>query len=66
MLGMFDGSLLVDQSIYNLLTWNDSLRFNRLAWSNPSSKHSRGLLASGMETGEVSVWDAEKILNGAE
>jgi protein transport protein SEC31 len=41
-------------------------RFNRLAWSSPSQAHSRGVLAAGMETGEVSVWDAEKILEGAE
>ncbi|KAJ9120137.1 hypothetical protein QFC22_003035 [Naganishia vaughanmartiniae] len=41
-------------------------RFNRLAWSSPSSANPRGVLASGMETGEVSVWDAEKILNGSD
>ncbi|KAJ9103932.1 hypothetical protein QFC21_002395 [Naganishia friedmannii] len=41
-------------------------RFNRLAWSSPSSANPRGVLASGMETGEVSVWDAEKILGGSD
>ncbi|WRT64528.1 uncharacterized protein IL334_001460 [Kwoniella shivajii] len=40
-------------------------RFNRLAWSAPSSAHSKGLLAAGMETGEVNLFDPEKILGGS-
>ncbi|WWD00862.1 hypothetical protein V866_007800 [Kwoniella sp. B9012] len=40
-------------------------RFNRLAWSAPSASHSKGLLAAGMETGEVNLFDPEKILSGS-
>ncbi|OCF53981.1 protein transporter SEC31 [Kwoniella mangroviensis CBS 10435] len=40
-------------------------RFNRLAWSAPSTSHSKGLLAAGMETGEVNLFDPEKILSGS-
>lgn len=40
-------------------------RFNRLAWSAPSATHAKGVLAAGMETGEVSVFDPEKIISGA-
>ncbi|WVW78173.1 hypothetical protein I302_100124 [Kwoniella bestiolae CBS 10118] len=40
-------------------------RFNRLAWSAPSAAHSKGLLAAGMETGEVNLFDPEKILSGS-
>jgi protein transport protein SEC31 len=41
------------------------IRFNRLAWSAPNASHSRGVLAAGMETGEVNVFDPEKIISGA-
>ncbi|GFZ51615.1 Protein transport protein sec31 [Saitozyma sp. JCM 24511] len=40
-------------------------RFNRLAWSAPSTTHAKGLIAAGMETGEVNVFDPVKILSGA-
>ncbi|OCF33792.1 protein transporter SEC31 [Kwoniella heveanensis BCC8398] len=40
-------------------------RFNRLAWSAPSSTHSKGLIAAGLESGEVNLFDPEKILSGA-
>ncbi|WWC68183.1 uncharacterized protein I206_102106 [Kwoniella pini CBS 10737] len=40
-------------------------RFNRLAWSAPTESHSKGLLAAGMETGEVNLFDPEKILAGS-
>jgi protein transport protein SEC31 len=40
-------------------------RFNRLAWSSPSTTHLKGVLAAGMETGEVSVYDPAKIMSGA-
>jgi len=39
-------------------------RFNRLAWGAPSSTHPKGLIAAGMETGEVHVYDPEKIMAG--
>ncbi|WWD21730.1 hypothetical protein CI109_106217 [Kwoniella shandongensis] len=40
-------------------------RFNRLAWSSPSSTHSKSVLAAGMETGEINVFDPAKIISGA-
>ncbi|WWC59727.1 uncharacterized protein I303_102289 [Kwoniella dejecticola CBS 10117] len=40
-------------------------RFNRLAWSAPSDSYAKGLLAAGMETGEVNLFDPEKILAGS-
>ncbi|WVF69534.1 hypothetical protein IAT40_004312 [Kwoniella sp. CBS 6097] len=40
-------------------------RFNRLAWSAPSSTHSKGLIAAGLESGEVNLFDPERILSGA-
>jgi protein transport protein SEC31 len=40
-------------------------RFNRLAWSAPSTTHAKGLIAAGMETGEVNVFDPVKILSGS-
>lgn len=44
-------------------------RFNKLAWSPKTTIGSgpsatRGVLAAGMETGEVYVWDVQKILDG--
>jgi protein transport protein SEC31 len=39
-------------------------RLNRLAWGAPSATHPKGLIAAGMETGEVHVYDPEKILAG--
>lgn len=39
-------------------------RFNRLAWSAPSTTHTKGVIAAGMETGEVHVYDPEKIIAG--
>lgn len=41
--------------------------FNRLAWSQPDVAPSgRGLIAAGMETGEVAVYDPVKILDGSD
>ncbi|KAK8847643.1 hypothetical protein IAR55_005502 [Kwoniella newhampshirensis] len=40
-------------------------RFNRLAWSAPSSTHAKGVLAAGMETGEINVFDPAKIISGS-
>ena len=43
----------------------EDLRFNRIAWSSPQSDLTRGVIAAGLETGEVHVLDPEKIVNGA-
>ncbi|KAK4683998.1 protein transport protein SEC31, partial [Tremellales sp. Uapishka_1] len=40
-------------------------RFNRIAWSSPLDKYARGVIAAGMETGEVNVFDPAKILAGS-
>lgn len=40
-------------------------RFNQLAWSAPSTTYMKGVLAAGMETGEVNVFDPSKIVAGA-
>ncbi|EJT99394.1 hypothetical protein DACRYDRAFT_23938 [Dacryopinax primogenitus] len=39
-------------------------RFNRLAWGNVSIDHPKGLIAAGMESGELGIWDPEKIVQG--
>ncbi|KAF8485415.1 hypothetical protein JB92DRAFT_3131473 [Gautieria morchelliformis] len=39
-------------------------RFNRLAWGYVDSARPRGVLAAGMENGELGIWDPAKILNG--
>ncbi|KAG6899933.1 hypothetical protein C0993_005235 [Termitomyces sp. T159_Od127] len=41
----------------------DSARFNRLAWGG--DRQSRGVIAAGLENGELALWDPSKILAGA-
>ncbi|KAG6916940.1 hypothetical protein DXG01_004627 [Tephrocybe rancida] len=43
----------------------DSSRFNRLAWGGVQDSQSRGVIAAGMENGELALWDPSKILAGA-
>ncbi|KAL7419086.1 protein transport protein S31 [Cryptotrichosporon argae] len=44
-----------------------SSRFHRLAWSAPgATAHGRGVIAAGMETGEVFVFNPTKIIEGAD
>ncbi|KAG6861064.1 hypothetical protein C0995_004406 [Termitomyces sp. Mi166 len=38
----------------------DSARFNRLAWGG--DKQSHGVIAAGLENGELALWDPSKIL----
>ncbi len=45
-------------------TISTSARFNRLAWGYANPSRSKGLLAAGLENGELGIWDAEKVLNG--
>ena len=42
-----------------------SARFNRLAWGYANASRPKGLLAAGLENGELGIWDAQKILTGA-
>ncbi|KAJ7048617.1 hypothetical protein C8F01DRAFT_1266962 [Mycena amicta] len=41
-------------------------RFNRLAWGAVDSTRSRGVIAAGMENGELALWDPAKILAAAD
>ncbi|KAL4992249.1 hypothetical protein BDW68DRAFT_96799 [Aspergillus falconensis] len=38
--------------------------FNDLAWTD-SEDNSRGIIAGGLESGSLGLWDADKLLNGA-
>ncbi|KAI0243831.1 protein transport protein S31 [Massospora cicadina] len=40
-------------------------RFNRLAWTVPTGEYSLGVIAGGMENGEIDFWDPAAILNRA-
>ncbi|KAJ2830277.1 protein transport protein S31 [Coemansia furcata] len=41
-------------------------RFQRLAWSTSSSSDSLGVLAGGLENGDITAWNANSILSGDE
>lgn len=41
-------------------------RFNRLAWGGVDANRTGGVIAAGMENGELALWDPSKILAGAE
>ncbi|KAF9491062.1 hypothetical protein BDN71DRAFT_1453478 [Pleurotus eryngii] len=43
----------------------DNSRFNRLAWGYGDSGKPKGVLAAGMENGELVLWDPAKVLAGA-
>ncbi|KAF2839646.1 hypothetical protein M501DRAFT_1015741 [Patellaria atrata CBS 101060] len=36
-------------------------RFHDIAWSQPNDEHSRGIIAGGLESGSLDLWDAEKL-----
>jgi protein transport protein SEC31 len=40
-------------------------RFNRLAWGAVDGRP-KGVIAAGLENGELALWDPAKILAGAE
>ncbi|KAG1814997.1 uncharacterized protein BJ212DRAFT_1481536 [Suillus subaureus] len=44
----------------------DSSRFNRLAWGQVHGDRSRGVIAAGMENGELALWDPAKIIVNAD
>ncbi|KAJ7139389.1 hypothetical protein C8R44DRAFT_693828 [Mycena epipterygia] len=44
----------------------DTARFNRLAWGAVDAARPRGVLAAGLENGELALWDPAKILAGAD
>jgi protein transport protein SEC31 len=41
-------------------------RFNRIAWGQVHRDRSRGVIAAGMENGELALWDPAKIISNAE
>lgn len=41
-------------------------RFHRLAWANADQTRPEGVIAAGMENGELVLWDPAKIVAGAE
>ncbi|PIA13497.1 hypothetical protein COEREDRAFT_83423 [Coemansia reversa NRRL 1564] len=41
-------------------------RFQRLAWSRSQEVDGMGVIAGGLENGDVSFWDAGKIIEGSE
>ncbi|KZL86954.1 wd domain-containing protein [Colletotrichum incanum] len=41
-------------------------RFYDLAWGPPDSDHPRGIIAGALENGSLDLWDAEKLIEGAE
>ncbi|OAX38742.1 hypothetical protein K503DRAFT_137102 [Rhizopogon vinicolor AM-OR11-026] len=44
----------------------DSSRFNRIAWGQVHRDRSRGVIAAGMENGELALWDPAKIISNAD
>jgi protein transport protein SEC31 len=40
-------------------------RFNRLAWGHVDGNRPQGVIAAGLENGELALWDPAKILAGA-
>ncbi|KAF9926504.1 protein transport protein S31 [Linnemannia zychae] len=45
---------------------SSSTRFNRLAWASPTIDRPYGMIAGGMENGELNLWDANAILSGSD
>ncbi|TFK49239.1 hypothetical protein OE88DRAFT_1662672 [Heliocybe sulcata] len=43
----------------------NSSRFNRIAWGHVDGNRPSGVIAAGMENGELGIWDPAKILENA-
>lgn len=43
-----------------------AIRFNRLAWGGVDATRPQGVIAAGMENGELALWDPAKIVAQAE
>ncbi|KZO91995.1 hypothetical protein CALVIDRAFT_567736 [Calocera viscosa TUFC12733] len=41
-------------------------RFNRLAWGHVTNDRPKGVIAAGMESGELGIWDPAKIVESAD
>ncbi|KAI0052035.1 hypothetical protein FA95DRAFT_1554003 [Auriscalpium vulgare] len=44
----------------------NSARFNRIAWGYADGSRQQGIIAAGMENGELGIWDPEKIVAQAD
>ena len=58
-------------SISNLEYWSIILigihsRFHDIAWAPANSDHPRGIIAGALENGSLDLWDAEKLIKGAD
>lgn len=53
-------------TLFNLDDIEQADRFNRLAWGGVNGSRPQGVIAAGMENGELALWDPAKILAGAE
>ena len=42
------------------------LRFHDIAWGPASTDHPRGIIAGALENGSLDLWDAEKLIKGAD
>ena len=40
-------------------------RFYDIAWGPPNADHPRGIIAGALENGSLTLWDAEKLIQGA-
>lgn len=52
-------------SVNPIATTQTSAKLNRLAWGYVSQNTPKGLLAAGLENGELGVWDADKVIKSA-
>src|SRR6266446_1067440 len=51
--------------LLDLLASDFDLRFNRLAWGHVDATRPQGVIAAGLENGELALWDPAKIQAGA-
>lgn len=49
-----------------IFTNNGAFRFHDIAWAPANADHPRGIIAGALENGSLDLWDAEKLIKGAE
>jgi len=57
---------LVLRDKHELITGAACIRFNRIAWGTADGTRPQGVLAAGMENGELGIWDPARIVAQAE
>ncbi|KAF4123796.1 protein transport protein SEC31 [Geosmithia morbida] len=40
-------------------------KFYDIAWGAPDAEHPKGIIAGGLESGSLDLWDAEKLISGS-